>query len=64
MPRVSDKRLLIDWFLESLEREIEGRQHIMLKDFLMCQLPKVMKMVERAFQAEDNDIGEGSDESL
>ncbi|RPB27273.1 hypothetical protein L211DRAFT_866132 [Terfezia boudieri ATCC MYA-4762] len=42
MPRVSDKRLLIDWFLESLEREIEGR----------------------AFQAEDNDMGEGSDESL
>ncbi|RPB22484.1 hypothetical protein L211DRAFT_839528 [Terfezia boudieri ATCC MYA-4762] len=51
MPRVSDKRLLIDWFLESLKREIEGRQHIMLKDFLMRQPPKVMKMVGRAFQA-------------
>ena len=28
------RRLLIEWFLENLQPEIEQRQHTLLKDFL------------------------------
>ena len=37
MPRVSDKRLLIEWFLENLQPQLRERQHALFKDILLRQ---------------------------
>ena len=33
MPRVSDKRLLIEWFLETLQPELRECQHVLSETF-------------------------------
>jgi len=34
MPRVSDKRQMIQWYLESIGQDIERRQSLLLREFL------------------------------
>ena len=48
MPRVSDKRLLIEWFLETLQPELRECQHVLFKDFLLRQTKSMVSTVRTA----------------
>ena len=48
MPRVSDKRLLIEWFLETLQPELRESQHVRFKDFLLRQTKSMVSTVRTA----------------
>ena len=47
MPRVSDKHLLIEWFLETLQPELRECQHVLFKVFLLRQTKSMVSTVSK-----------------